>query len=174
MRKALLGSCFLMLLAISCFGQTENWKRHTNDTGNFTALFPVEPQDSINKNDNDIESHTLMAQQSPFIYMVVYTSMKNEQPVNDATYQTFKNAVFKELPNCNVTSEAPPAPALEGYIGRWYRLSCSMATKVAVLGDLYWGKHYAYAVMVMYRESDAEPTEAKSFLRSFAVLDPSK
>ena len=47
--------------------------------------------------------------------------------------------------------EQAPAPALEGYIGHWYQLSCAMPNvKVAIEGNLYWGKHYAYAVMVMY------------------------
>jgi len=175
MRRATLGSLFLALLSISCFGQTDGWKRHTNNAGNFTALFPVDPQDSVNKSDNEIESHTLLAQQSPFIYTVIYTNMKGEQQVNEATYETFKNAVFKELPKCEVGTEAPPAPAIENYIGHWYRLNCDMTpNKVTVLGNLYWGKHHAYAVMVMYRSDLTEPAAGRSFLKSFAVLDQSK
>jgi hypothetical protein len=175
MRKALFGPLFLAFLSISCFGQTDGWKRHRNAGGNFTALFPVDPQDSVNKNDKDIESHTLLAQQSPFVYTVIYTSMKSEQQVNDATYESFKNAVFNELPKCEVGAEAPPTPAIQGYIGHWYRLNCEMTpNKVTILGNLYWGKHYAYAVMVMYRSDVGEPAAGKSFLQSFAVLDESK
>ncbi len=49
MRKALLCSFFLVLLTITCAGQTNGWTRHRNPDGNFSVLFPVEPEDSINK-----------------------------------------------------------------------------------------------------------------------------
>ncbi len=121
-----------------------------------------------------MQSHTLMAKSGSYIYTVVYTSMKAEQAVNDETYKVFKNAVFNQLPKCEMETEAAAAPDLQGYIGHWYRLGCSMNTRVIVLGNLYWGKHYAYAVMVMYPATVAEPPAMKDFWESFAVLDPAK
>jgi len=88
----------------------------------------------------------------------------------------FKNAVFKELPKCEAGAEQPASPAVEGYIGRSYRLSCDMPnTRMAIVGNLYWGKHYAFAVMTMFPASAAEATSTeKKFFDSFAVIDPAK
>ncbi len=55
MRKALLLSWLLGLLFISLTSQTDGWKRYENTGGNFSVLFPREPQDSINKSDSEIQ-----------------------------------------------------------------------------------------------------------------------
>jgi hypothetical protein len=171
MRKTLLGSLLLIVVVIPFTGQTDEWKRYKNQGGNFTVLFPGDPQDTVNKNEKGIQSHTLLAIQRPYIYTVVYTAMESEQKVDDPTYEVFKNAVFKELPKCEVGAERPPAPAVSGYVGHWYHLNCDMPnTKVTILGNLYWGKHYAYAVMVMFPSTTAEPQTAGKFLGSFGVL----
>jgi len=171
MRRALVCSFLVFLLAISFTGQTDEWKRHRNTTGNFTALFPGDPQDTVNKNDSGVESHTLLARQAPAVYTVIYTSMSDEQKVDEATFQVFKNAVFKELPSCSVNVEHAAEPRLADFIGRWYRLNCDMKPNaVTIIGNLYWGKHYAYAVMVMFPSNAAEPSSTGRFLQSFAVL----
>ena len=166
----------LLFLTVSFAGQTGDWKTYKNTDGNFTALFPGDPQDSVNAaSGSGISSHTLMVQTKAGIYTVVYTTMEAAQTVDDATYETFKNAVFHELPKCDVDTERPPAPAIQGYIGHWYQLSCAMpSTKVAIKGNLYWGKHYAYAVMVMHAVSGGEPEGTEKFLDSFAVIGAAK
>jgi len=47
-------------------------------------------------------------------------------------------------------------------------------TKVTILGNLYWGKHYAYAVMVMFPASAAAPQTTNKFLQSFGIIDQGK
>lgn len=165
-----------MLLASAFQGQTAEWKRYKNSDGNFTVLFPGEPKDSVNKAESGMQTHTLLAQESGAVYTVIYTNMASEQVVNDASFEVFKNAVFKELPKCETSAAQPAAPGVAGYIGHWYQLSCDMPnTQVKVVGNLYWGKHYAYAVMVMFAAGVAEPAAAeKQFVESFAVIDPAK
>lgn len=132
---------FILALSLGAQSNTDNWKKYSNNEGNFAVFFPGEPQDTVNGNDSQIQSHTLMVQDKPAVYMVVYTSMRSDQPVDDATYQVFKQSVFKELPKCAVDSEQAASPALSGYVGHSYRLSCDMATtKLMIQGNLYWGK----------------------------------
>jgi hypothetical protein len=171
MRKALLGSLLLIVVALPFTGQTDEWKRYRNTAGNFTALFPGDPQDTVNKSGGGVESHTLLAKQPPAVYTVIYTAMSDEQKVDEATYEVFKNAVFKELPGCKAAGERQAAPELAGFVGHWYRLYCDMKpNNVTIIGNLYWGKHYAYAVMVMYQSSNPEPSATGKFLQSFASL----
>jgi hypothetical protein len=47
-------------------------------------------------------------------------------------------------------------------------------TKVTILGNLYWGKHYAYAVMVMFPSSTDAPQTTSKFLDSFGIIDVGK
>ena len=176
MRSLLSVVLILSLAAAPLAAQTSEWKRYKNTDGNFSVLFPGEPADSINKTEEGAQSHTLLAKEGSAVYTVVYTLMTSAQTVDEATFQVFKNAVFKELPKCEADGEQPASPALEGYIGHGYRLSCDMPnTKVAIVGNLYWGKHYAFAVMTMFPASVAEPTSTeKQFVDSFAVIDPAK
>ena len=39
---------------------------------------------------------------------------------------------------------------------------------------MYWGKHYAYAVLTMFSTAPSDPPTAKKFSDSFSVLDASK
>jgi hypothetical protein len=176
MRKLLSGILMLSLAAGPLAAQTSEWKRYKNTDGNFTVLFPGEPQDTVNKTEAGAQSHTLLAREGTALYTVVYTVMTSEQPVNDATFQAFKDAVFKELPKCEAGAEQPASPVLEGYIGHAYRLSCDMPNaRVSIVGNLYWGKHYAFAVMTMFPASVAEPTSTeKKFAESFAVIDAAR
>ena len=155
-------------------GQTGDWKQYKNADGNFAALFPAEPQDSINPAGEGISSHTILARESSAIYTVIYTSMENAQTVDDATYKVFKNAVMTQLPSCSSGDEDSASPVIEGYIGHSYRMNCAMSRPVSILGNLYWGKHHAYAVMVMFPTSAGEPASVRKFVDSFAVLDAAK
>lgn len=171
MSKLVLRSCLLLFLALPLAGQTADWKQYSNQEGNFSAIFPSQPEDSVNRKDDTIDSHTLLAKEAGAVYTVVYSSMSNDQKVDDSTYQVFRDAVFKELPKCDMDAEQAPAPELNGYIGHWYRLSCNMTnTRVIIEGNLYWGKRYAYAVMAMFPSSANRPQGEEKFLRSFAVL----
>ncbi|HKD82866.1 MAG TPA: hypothetical protein VKH81_24465 [Candidatus Angelobacter sp.] len=171
MSKLVLRSCLLLFLALPLSGQSANWNIYTDSQGNFSVLFPNQPQDTINRKDETINSHTLLAKDGGSVYTVVYSSMSSDQKVDDATYQVFRDAVFSELPKCDIEAEHEPAPSLGGYIGHWYRLSCNMPnTRVIIEGNLYWGKRYAYAVMAMFPFSASRPQGEEKFLRSFAVL----
>ncbi|HEY1527780.1 MAG TPA: hypothetical protein VGH51_16225 [Candidatus Angelobacter sp.] len=175
MRRLLSGFGLLLLLASPLAGQTNPWKQYKNAEGNFTVLFSGDPTDTPNSAAGGVRSHTLMAKDGGALYTVVYTSMDSDQKVDEATFVVFKDAVFRELPKCDLISEHPPAPGLGGYIGHWYRLSCEMPNKITIVGNLYWGKRYAYAVMAMFPADTAEPTKLiKTFVDSFAVLDPGK
>jgi hypothetical protein len=81
--------------------------------------------------------------------------------------------VFKELPKCTVMTDKAGSPAVQGYISRQYRLSCEMGATVTIVGNLYWGKHYSYAVMVMFATPSDPPTISK-FTNSFEITDTSK
>jgi hypothetical protein len=172
--RALVAYVLLLLcLAAPIVGQTDEWKRHKNADGNFSVLFPTEPTDTINKSEQGIQSHTLTSTVRPNFYSVVYTTMAEEQPVNDATYETFKNAVFKELPKCNVITDKTGSHPIQGYISHEYRLSCALNVTVTIVGNLYWGKHYSYAVMVMFT-TPTDPPTIKKFTDSFEITDASK
>lgn len=171
MSSLVLRSSLLLFLALPLAGQSAGWKQYSNQEGNFSAIFPGQLQDSVNRSDEQIKSHTLMAKEAGAIYTVVYSTMSSDQKVDDATYQVFRDAVFRELPKCDVEVEQAPAPALNGYIGHWYRLNCNMGnTRVMIEGNLYWGKRYAYAVMAMFPAGADRPQAETDFLRSFAVL----
>jgi hypothetical protein len=173
MRALALRVSLLLCLAAPIAGQTDEWKRYKNVDGNFSVLFPTEPTDTVNKGEEGVHSHTLLSMVRPNAYTVVYTTMTKEQTVNDATFEVFKNAVFKELPKCTMVTDGIVSPAIHGYIGHWYRLSCDMGSTVTIVGNLYWGRHYAYAVMAMFT-TPSDPPTIKKFTDSFAVTDTSK
>jgi hypothetical protein len=182
MRKLILRLSLLLCLGASIIGatgrqtagQTEEWKRYKNVDGNFSVLFPVEPTDTVNNAEGGVQSHTLLALVRPFAYSVVYTAMTKEQTVDEATFKAFQDGVLKELPKCSVPTVRAGSPAMQGYIGHWYRLNCDMEnSKLTMVGNLYWGKHYAYAVMAMFL-SASEPPTANKFTDSFSVIDASK
>src|SRR5262245_13083057 len=149
----------LAVFVLLCLGtvfsaQTDEWKQYKNTAGNFSVLFPGEPADTVNRERPTIQSHTLMAMQRPSGYMVVYTNTSAEQKLDDATFQIFKSGFLKQLPKCEVRSEEAQSPAIRGYIGHRYMLNCDA---VVLAGNLYWGKHYAYAVMATYPTNSSEP-----------------
>jgi len=173
MRRALLCASVVILVTTPFLAQTTGWKQHKNSTGNFAVMFPADPQDSVNQKNDELESHTVMAVDKPFYYMVIYTAMGSDQPVDNPTFQIFKDAVFKQLPDCQVGGDRPAEPALAGYIGRRYRLKCNtQPNNVMIIGNIYWGKRYAYAVLLMFPVGSSEPPTLEKFLSSFAVLHP--
>jgi hypothetical protein len=163
----------LLCLAAPIAGQTDEWKRYKNADGNFSVLFPTEPTETTNKSEEGLQSHTLLSTVQPVFYTVVYTIMTKEQPVDEATYDTFKNAVFKELPKCTVIADKAGSPAMQGYISHQYRLNCELNVKVTIVGNLYWGRHYSYAVMAMFT-TPSDPPTIKKFTDSFEITDTSK
>jgi hypothetical protein len=174
-RKALLCSGLVMMLAGSFFAQTEGWKKYSNAAGNFTVLFPHDPQDSVIEPDTQWESHTLMTVAPPNVYGVVYNFSKQEQKVDDLMFEIFKSRILRKLPNCEIGEEKPASPALGGYIGRWYRLNCgSSPNKTMGVCNFYWGKHYAYAVVVTFPADAKEPAAGNKFFESFSLIDAYK
>ena len=174
MRILAIPALLLLCLAAPMAGQTDEWKRYQNADGNFSVLLPTEPTDTVNRSEEGVQSHTLLSMVRPNAYTVVYTTMTKEQTVDAATFEVFKNAVFKELPKCTTVTDGMVSPAIHGYIGHWYRLSCNMQDKtVTIVGNLYWGRHYAYAVMAMFT-TQSDPPTIKKFTDSFEVTDTSK
>jgi hypothetical protein len=170
--RNILRAVLLLLLATTLIGQPNPWKRYRNVDGNFTVLFPGEPTDTVNKTGNESQSHNLKVQTASGLYLVVYVTNPTEQPVDEATFQVYRNAFLEGLPQCTMDAEKAANPALGALIGRWYRLSCKQAdTKVVMEGNLYWGKHYAYAVLVMHPSAAAHPDGEQNFLDSFSMID---
>jgi hypothetical protein len=176
MRRTVSRLCLLVLLAIPFAGQTNQWKRYKNTDGNFSVLFPGEPEDSVNQTQGDAKSHTFLAKENAAVYTVVYASISSPQPVDENTFSAFKTTVFKEHPKCEPSTERSAEPAITGYIGHWYRMSCELPNgKVTILGNLYLGKHYDFAVMAAFPDSASEPTAGvNKFIESFSVIDPAK
>jgi hypothetical protein len=175
MRSWLTCTLLLVGVAVPFAGQTNEWHRYNNQAGNFSVLMPIEPQDSPNGDQAEQVSHTVQAISGSIGYTVVYVISNAEQPVDEATFNIYRDAFLKGLPNCERITEDAASPAVQGYIGHWYRMSCNVSgQKLSFVGNLYWGKHYAYAVLAMFPTESSDPATAKKFTSSFAVLDPSK
>lgn len=175
MRRFMLSIWMVVLLVGALPGQTAEWKTYKSAEGNFSVQFPGDPQDSVNPTDGSFKSHILQLQQKPMIYMLVWTQIEKTQAVDNTNYEAFKNGVFSKLAKCAADSEQPASPSFPGYIGNQYLLSCDFPQgKVKIKGNLYWGKHYAFAVMDAFPDGMAEPAEARQFVKSFAVLDTAK
>lgn len=166
----------LLCVAIPLAGQNENWHRYQNNAGNFSVLMPADPTDTVNPaKDGGSESHTIQAISDGIVYGVVYVNTQSEQKVDEATFQVYRDAFMRGLPNCTQASEGVASPALPGYIGRMYRMNCTASgQQIVFVGNLYWGKHYAYASMVLFGAGSSDPANMKKFLDSFGVLDPAK
>ena len=100
MRNLLSVVLILSLAAGPLAAQTSEWKTYKNTSGNFTVLFPGRSQQHTTRPRGNTQSHTLLAREGSAVYTVVYTVMTNAQTVNEATFQAFKEGVFKELPKC--------------------------------------------------------------------------
>lgn len=175
MRKLMFSFGIIVLLAGALAGQTTEWKVTNSTEGNFTVQFPGDAQDTVNQAGNSMTSHTLQMQLKPAIYLLVWSYIQPEQPVDDTSYEAFKNGFISKLPNCTTDSDQSAAPSFHGYIGHGYVLSCDYPQgKIKMKGNLYWGKHYSFAVMTAFAASVDEPAEIKKFMGSFAVTDLAK
>jgi hypothetical protein len=159
-------------LAGSLAGQNHDWISYRNDAGNFTVQMPAQPNETTAPGQGGVsESHTLMTIEGGVGYTVIYVTFSSDQTVDEATYNVYRDSFMKSLSNCRQDSERAASPALPGYIGRWYRLTCDVNGKAMnFVGDLYWGKRYAYAVMVIFQASPSEPAGTQKFTGSFGVL----
>jgi hypothetical protein len=175
MRYSILRISLVVCLVATLSGQTPEWKKYKNADGNFSVLLPLEPSDTKNGNSDVMVSHTIQAIAGAVSYTVVYVRMTGEQTVDEANFKVYKDGVLKELPSCTVVEEQPAAPAVQGYIGHWYRMNCEISnTKLTFVGNLYWGKTYAYAVLGMFAAGPSDPPNIKKFVDSFSVIDPSR
>jgi len=167
---------FLVLLAATPFaGQTDEWQRYRSTDGNFTALFPGEPSDTVNPVGGDLKSHTLQMVKTPTVYTLVWSYIDARQSVTDANFEIFKTSFLSKLPNCTVAADQSASPALQDYIGHEYLIHCNMPQgKITIVGSLYWGKHYSYAVMALFPSSVPQPTSVKKYIESFTLIDPAK
>lgn len=172
--RNLLRAGLLFFVAATLMGQTGEWKKYKNDDGNLTVLFPGDPQDTVNPTGNGAKSHTLMSQTASGLYLVVYVNESSPQPVDEATFKVYRDAFLAGLPQCSMDTEKPASPVLPGVIGRWYHLSCTQPAKLVAEGNLYWGKNFAYAVLVMYPAASARPDGGQKFLDSFSMIDPDR
>ena len=167
MRHLFWVSVFLLGLAALLAAQTNNWKRYENKDGHFAVLFPGEPVDK-ELSWEGVRKHYLTAIEKPAVYVVIYGNQETPQPVDNPTYEGYRDGVFDNLPGCQVGPEKP-APAREGYIGHWYRLDCDFDDlRVVIEGNLYWGTHHSYAVLVMLPPDTDEPKSSKTFWESFS------
>jgi hypothetical protein len=145
-------------------GRVEEWKRYKNTDGNFTVLFPGEPKDSTNEIPGGMTSHTLQIVKTPAVYTLVWTFIDAKQTVTDANFEVFKTSFLSKLPKCTVAADQPASPAL---------LDLPQG-KVTIVGSLYWGKHYSYAVMGIFSATVPQPTDVKKFVESIMLIDPGK
>ena len=174
MRRLLLCTLLLVSVSVPFAGQADQWRRYKNEAGNFSAQMPGEPNESVN-GEGDKASHTIQAISGSIGYTVVYVANPAEQPVDEPTYKIYRDAFLKGLPQCELVREDPVSHPLAGYIGRWYRMNCNASgQKMTFTGNLYWGRHYAYAVLAMFSTAASDPSEGAKFYNSFSVLDSSK
>lgn len=155
----------------------ENWFTYKNAEGNFSANLPIEPKDTVNSvPDAQIAtSHTILSLSNDIGYMVVYAETAAEHSVDDASFNSYRDAFLKTLPSCSVAVESEASPSIRGYIGHAYRLNCMInGVKMTMVGDLYWGRRYGYAVLAMFNTAVSDPAEVRRFVDSFKVIDPSK
>lgn len=174
MRYWVLALFLLTCLAAPFAGQTDQWQKYRNQGGNFSVSMPGEPNDSVT-GEGDKVTHTIQLISGGIGYTVVYVVNPAEQPVDEPTFKVYRDAFLQGLPQCTLVKEQAASRPLQGYVGRWYRMNCDISSrKMSFLGNLYWGKHYAYAVLAMFSTAPTDPPEAEKFYNSFAVLDGSK
>jgi hypothetical protein len=175
-----MGHWILRVLLLACLaapvaGQATEWHTYKSDDGNFSALFPLEPKETVNTTENAPPSHTFLAMSGTTGYTVVYVFTKSEQSVDDANFKAYRDGVLGSLPGCNGVTENPAAPAVRGYIGHSYRMNCIFSdVKMSVVGNLYWGKHYGYAALVIFPVAASDPPTVTRFTNSFSVIDSGK
>ncbi|HET9402380.1 MAG TPA: hypothetical protein VFO34_15655, partial [Candidatus Acidoferrales bacterium] len=152
------------------------WIAYGNSDGNFTALMPIQPKITPNAANQGQVSNTIQALADDGVaYTVVYVRNAEAQPVDEQTFQLYRDMFLKSVPTCSVLAEFAASPDVQGLVGHAYRLNCVINNvNMTMTGDLYWGRHYAYAVFAMFGPMVSDPAEARKFVDSFKVIDPSK
>jgi hypothetical protein len=175
MRSGFIRIALLVCLTASLAGQINEWRNYRNVNGNFSALMPGEPKETESTDTDGATTHTIQAISDSVVYVVIYVAAPSEQPVNEATFNVYRDAFLKGLPNCDLVKEDAPSTAFPQHVGHWYRLNCTVdGQKYTFVGNLYWGKHRAYAVLSMFTSAPSDPPPAKKFIDSFAVIDADK
>ena len=175
MRSWFLRIALLVCLAASLSGQTNEWRNYRNVDGNFSALMPGEPKGNVNTEKDGPTTHTIQAISDSVVYLVIYVTAPSEQPGDEATFNVYRDAFLKGLPNCDLVTEDAASTTVPGHVGHWYRLNCLVqGQKYIFVGNLYWGKHRAYAVLSMFAAAPSDPPAARKFIDSFAVIDADK
>ena len=170
-------TCILLLVGLAgpVGGQTAVGQSYRNVNGNFSVMMPADPHETAGDETGGQVSHTIQAFAGSTGYTIIYVLTNADQPVDEATYRIYRDGFMKALSNCDVATETAASPAVPGYVGHGYRLNCVVAgKKMVIVGNLYWGKRYSYAVLVMFPAVLSEPAYTTKFLESFAVIDPSK
>src|SRR5579864_4777155 len=117
MRSYLVRALLFVCVSAPFAGQSDQWHKYKSIEGNFSVLMPVEPQDTANPSEGGRVSHTIQAVADGNIYLIVYVNLSAEQPVNDPTFNVYRDTFMKSLPYCATVREDPGSPAVQGYIG---------------------------------------------------------
>ena len=174
MRTTILRAALVLFAVSSVAAQSLNWLEYKNPGGNFSVLMPADPSDTAN-HDPEGDSHTIQSTDHSVSYNIFYVKFSQEQTVTDANFKAHRDALFGNFPDCKLVSEQPVAPALNGFIGGSYRLSCEVpGAKTRHIGNLYLGKHYFYGVFALFVHPTVDSPDVKRFVDSFALMDPAK
>ena len=189
MKRNFILTFFVVALQISCkqprqssftagSNSNGNWTDFRSQEGNFAAEFPQPPEDKLLDEEKDVATtrRARAAISEGVIYDVIYCSFAKEQPINEADFETVKNAIYKGLGRCTTGEQGPVSPVLEGYRGRQYKTHCTTddGTELTEVMNIYLGKRHAYSMTVTWRSDDPEPQDKKKFLASIRVLDAAK
>jgi len=174
---------FLVALLLSCKRPSQpelsnSWKDFKSQEGNFAAQFPQPPEDKLLDEEKDVATtRGAKAISENVIYDTIYGSFTEEQPINEADFETFKNANYKGLEKCMTFAQGLAWPVLEGYRGRQYKAHCTTEDGIELIEvmNIYLGKRHAYSMTVTWRSDDPEPVQdERKFLASIRLLDPAK
>jgi hypothetical protein len=105
-RNSILAVCFVALL-ISCKRPSQpessnSWTDFKSQEGNFALQFPQPPEDKVLSEEKDVATtrSAKAAVGEDVIYDATYGSFAKEQPINEADFETVKNANDKGLGKC--------------------------------------------------------------------------
>ena len=174
---------YLVALLTSCkrprqSESSNSWTDFRSQEGNFAAQFPQPPEDKLLDEEKDVATtRGAKAISEDVIYDTIYSSFTEEQPINEADFETFKNANYKGMGKCMTLAQGLAWPVLEGYRGRQYKAHCTTedGTELIEVMNIYLGKRHAYSMTVTWRSDDPEPVQdERKFLLSIRLLDPAK
>ena len=75
--------------------------------GNFAAQFPEPPEDKLLDEEKDVVTtrSAKVAVGEDVVYDAIYGSFAKEQPINEADFETVKNAHYKGLGKCMTVAQ---------------------------------------------------------------------